>query len=292
MDRYVSVIIPTYNRENTIKRSIESVLNQTHKFLEVIIVDDNSDDNTKEKIDEIKDKRIRYIKLEKNSGANFARNVGIELASYELIAFQDSDDEWNRDKLEVQLKIMEEKKIDFIATSYNQYVKDKFNTIVPIYRIENNYLENILLSNFIGTVTLLVKKDILLKEKFNEKLPRYQDYELAIRLISKYRGFFLNLPTVNAYIQENSISKSLEKAIISLKKILVIHRKLYKKNSKILSLKYLEIYKITVLLKREDKKYLFLSLRKNKNIKNIIYLILYLTKLNNLYRIKESVNLK
>lgn len=283
-NKYVSVIIPTYNREKTIERAIKSVLNQTHCNLELIIVDDCSQDNTEEIIKEISDERIRYLKLEKNSGANYARNKGIELSKYDLIAFQDSDDVWHEDKLEKQLKIMYEKKVDFIATSYNQFVNNEYRRIVPKEKIQANYLERILISNFIGTVTLLVKKGILIKEKFNNELPRLQDYELAIRLVKNYKGYFLNTPTVDAYIQDDSISKNYEKYFIAIKKILDIHFDLFKKNKKILSLKYLEIYQISIILNNPKDEYLFLSLKTNINYKNLIFLLLKYLKCNFIYK--------
>lgn len=269
--KYVSVIIPTYNRATTVKRAVESVLKQTYKLLEVIIIDDNSSDNTEEIIKKIDDERIRYIKLEKNRGANFARNIGVELAKYEIIAFQDSDDEWHEDKLEIQMKYMQNEEIDFVATSYNQFINEKFKMVVPSIKIKDKYLERILKSNFIGTGTLVIKKEIILNEKFNIELPRLQDYELAIRLILKYKGKFLNIPKVNAYIQNNSISNNNEKLLLAMKKIVKINRKIYRKNRKLLSRKYLEIYRISMKINTYEKKYLYLSLRYNLEIKNVLF---------------------
>ena len=290
MEEYISVVIPTYNREKTIKRSIDSVLKQTHKFLEVIIVDDHSTDNTEKIVKKITDERIRYVKLEKNEGANYARNKGIELAKYDLIAFQDSDDEWLEDKLKIQLKYLKQNNLDFVASSYNQYINDMFNSVIPIKKVEANYLEKILISNFVGTVTILIKKEILIKEKFNINLPRLQDYELSIRLFSRYKGKFINIPMVNAYVQEDSISKDLEKYDIAINKILRIHLSLFKKNKKILSIKYLELYKLGILLDKNREKYLYLSLRSNKNIKNIIFLLIKILYFFKIY--KKYIKLK
>lgn len=99
----VSVIIPTYNRGRLILDSVNSVLNQTYKNIELIVVDDCSTDDTKEVIESIKDSHIKYIKLEKNSGACIARNRGIEKSTGEFIAFNDSDDLWIPEKICRQL---------------------------------------------------------------------------------------------------------------------------------------------------------------------------------------------
>lgn len=96
----ISVIIPVYNRENTIRRSVLSVLNQSVSNIEVLVVDDCSNDNTINILKKLKDSRLKIIELEKNRGANFARNIGIDLAIGDYISFQDSDDFWLPTKLE------------------------------------------------------------------------------------------------------------------------------------------------------------------------------------------------
>lgn len=103
MDR-ISVIIPTYNRCDKLQKSIDSVLRQTYSNIEVLIVDDGSTDNTENLVCNISDKRVRYIKLEKNQGVANARNEGVLHATSELIAFHDSDDLWRPEKLEKQME--------------------------------------------------------------------------------------------------------------------------------------------------------------------------------------------
>ena len=110
----ISVVIPSYNRENTISNSIESVLKQTYSDIEVIVVDDGSTDKTEDIVKGIGDNRIRYIKLEKNSGACVARNIGIMNANGSYIAFQDSDDIWHPDKLEKQYQAIKKYNADLV----------------------------------------------------------------------------------------------------------------------------------------------------------------------------------
>ena len=86
----ITVIIPTYNRKKLVNKAIKSVLNQTYSNIEIIVIDDCSTDNSENEIKKIKDTRIRYIKLRKRKGANYARNRGILKASGEFISFLDS----------------------------------------------------------------------------------------------------------------------------------------------------------------------------------------------------------
>ena len=89
----ISVVIPLYNKEKQIKRTIQSVLTQTFQDFEIVIVNDGSTDNSTIEVEKIKDSRIRLIHQE-NAGVSAARNKGIEEAKYELIALLDADDEW------------------------------------------------------------------------------------------------------------------------------------------------------------------------------------------------------
>lgn len=99
-EKYVSVIIPTYNRSQILLKAIESVLNQTYQYFEIIVVDDGATDNIEEMVSQVKDLRIKYIKLSENMGPSYARNMGIKYSKYNYIAFVDSYDIWHKEKLE------------------------------------------------------------------------------------------------------------------------------------------------------------------------------------------------
>ncbi len=102
----ISVIIPTYNRETKLLMSVESVLSQSYRDIEIIIVDDGSTDHTEDAVRLLKDSRIRYIRHPRNLGASKARNTGVINANGEYVAFHDSDDVWHADKLEEELKAL------------------------------------------------------------------------------------------------------------------------------------------------------------------------------------------
>ena len=129
----ISIIIPTYNREKLIYKSIESVLNQTYKNLELLVIEDGSNDNTKKEIYQLKDNRIRYIKLRKNKGANYARNLGIIKSVGEYIAFLDSDDIYCFNKIEKQIKNIEKNKsnFDFCKVIIHINKSKEFNFTLP-----------------------------------------------------------------------------------------------------------------------------------------------------------------
>lgn len=120
MDDLVSIIMPSYNTGQYISKAVQSVLNQTYKNWELIIVDDCSTDNTDEAAARYKDERIRYHKNEKNSGAAVSRNYALQMAKGKWIAFLDSDDIWFPDKLEKQIKFMENNSFHFSYTEYEE----------------------------------------------------------------------------------------------------------------------------------------------------------------------------
>ena len=124
----VTVIIPAFNAKGTISESIQSVLCQSYQNFEIIIIDDGSTDGTSEYIINIfHDSRI-IIKSIKNSGVAEARNTGMKLASGNFIAFLDSDDIWEKNKLERQISFMKERDISFSFTAY-QIIDQKENII-------------------------------------------------------------------------------------------------------------------------------------------------------------------
>lgn len=212
MRELVSVVIPVYNRELTIERAVRSVLNQDYDNLEVIVVDDGSNDGTVDVVKSIKDERVRII-LGMRRGACYARNLGIANSKGSFIAFQDSDDEWCSNKLSVQIQYMQREGL--LACFCPYYLYDGADvTIVPDNnkRIElgKGYLKNILKnSNVIGTPTLVLSREalkLLGGSIFDESIPRMQDYELVIRLVQLTDIGYIDEPLVKAYRMEECIT--------------------------------------------------------------------------------------
>lgn len=181
----VSVIIPTYNRSELLKKAVESLENQSHQNFEIIIIDDCSTDDTAEVVRGMNDERIIYLKHSINKGGSEARNTGIKKATGNFIGFLDSDDQWLPDKLEKQLKQFEGRP-DVGVVYTGVQVVDEHNLptrkIVPEYRGE--ILPKLFESNCIDTTSsVLVKREVLDQVKgFDAGLPSCQDWDLYIRL--------------------------------------------------------------------------------------------------------------
>lgn len=242
----ISVIIPVYNREKTIERAIRSVLNQTYRDLELIVVDDGSSDKTMEIVESIKDERLIPYRLKKNSGACVARNKGIELARGEYIAFQDSDDEWLPEKAENQLKVM---KANNAMISFCQFKRhdEKGESVFPNIAAGFISREKLLRESIVSTQTIIGKRECFSQIKFDPQMPRMQDYDICIRLSEKYNFYFVDKPLVNMYVQRDSISTNWNKLLIALEMIFAKYGQVIKQN------KHMDFYQTRYLALAKEK---------------------------------------
>lgn len=159
----ISIITPVYNSERFIEQTIRSVIEQTYKNWELILIDDCSTDKSYEIIKKYlcKEKRIKYIRLEKNSGAAVARNIGIQNAEGRFIAFLDSDDIWKANKLEKQIDFMLKNNIGFSFTSY-EIIDEYGNNLNKIIKVPKIIDYNGLFKNtIIGCLTVMIDKEII-----------------------------------------------------------------------------------------------------------------------------------
>jgi glycosyltransferase involved in cell wall biosynthesis len=242
----VSVVIPTYNRAHLIGRVIDGVLDQTYEDFEIIVVDDGSSDNTEEVVRSLKDKRIRYIRHEKNKGAPAARNTGIRTANGEYIAFQDSDDEWVPEKLEKQMKFFENapQEVGVVYTGFLRIVNG-WGGYIPypwVTKKEGDIHKELLKGSFITTPSIVVRKECFAKAgMFDERLPRLQDYELVLRLSKYYEFRFIDEPLLKSPYTADSLSSSEAARIRALKIILTKHLADFMEDEKSLSKYYFGI---------------------------------------------------
>ena len=153
----VSIVTPVFNGEKTIAKTIESVLNQTFNDFEMVIVDDRSTDKTADIIKKYqeKDKRIKYYLLEKKGGASAARNLAIKKATGRYIAFLDGDDLWYPEKLEKQIKFMQDNDYAFSYTDY-EYIDDDGNKLNILRKCPKKMTyHRMLLGDSVGCLTVI-----------------------------------------------------------------------------------------------------------------------------------------
>lgn len=216
----ISVILPTHNRRELLLRAIDSVLRQTHRELELIVVDDASTDGTQSAVLEIADERLRYVRLPENAGACAARNRGLDMARGEYIAFQDSDDVFQEDKLEKQLACLEESGADVTACAMNRIRWDGVQEAFPP-NAENRELSfrELLLENLCSTQCILGRAEVFREVRFDEGLPRLQDWDLMLRIARRYRVMLDARPLVEVYLQPDSISQKPRLLLTALKRL-------------------------------------------------------------------------
>ncbi|ALF54790.1 family 2 glycosyl transferase [Nostoc piscinale CENA21] len=210
----VSVIVPTFNRANLLPRAISSILQQTLSNFELIIVDDGSTDNTAEVVKEFTDPRIKFLPLGKNYGGSYARNQGIKAASTELIAFLDSDDEWLAEKLELQVKRLQESDDPLATVVYclGYECVEGQRKIPSLHLHEGDVFDNLLRGWLPPTTSLfMVKRSALLEVNgFDESLPSFQDYDLWLSLAAANNHFLaVDQPLIIRYFHDQQIRGNL-----------------------------------------------------------------------------------
>jgi glycosyltransferase involved in cell wall biosynthesis len=213
----VSVIIPTYNRANSIHQSIQSVLNQTYKNIELIIVDDGSTDSTMNTLEKY-GKQLKAV-YQKNQGPSYSRNYGVSLSSGEFIAFLDSDDTWEPTKIENQVQLL-----DLcgrfvpccICNAVMRNSKGKTTTLFKLTNINPRSPSGILLNptEILATRFILFNQTAIVRRKsfeaiggFNENLNILEDYDIALRLSSEGPWAYIDRLLVKKNESDHSLGK-------------------------------------------------------------------------------------
>jgi len=196
----ISVVIPSYNRKDFLKRSIDSAINQTKKPLEIIVVDDGSTDGTETMI-KIDYDFVKFIK-QKNKGVSAARNIGIKVSIGEWICFLDSDDEWKKDKLEKQINAMKSNPGYKFFHSNEIWIKNglRINQKKKHKKYGGDIFNKCLDMCRISPSSVMIDKTVFDEVgNFNEALVVCEDYELWLRICDKYRVFFIDEPLIIKY---------------------------------------------------------------------------------------------
>ncbi len=227
----VSVIIPTYNRAKFLPRALESVLRQTYRDFEIIIVDDGSTDNTKEIVESyinlqtrqpVNPLTIRYV-YQENKGPGAARNTGIKQARGEYIAFLDSDDMWSQERLEKTVNYIEIHNFDWVCTASYRVMETNGEKEKEPYYIQSDFLDssgkelNLLKNGLfffssvpIYLISLLIRKNCFEKVGFFDETFRIgEDFDMFLRFEeNNLRGGYLNEPLSIYRINQTSITQS------------------------------------------------------------------------------------
>ncbi len=196
----ISVIIPTYNRKHTLQRAIDSVLAQTFKPYEIIIVDDGSKDGTKEWLLQ-NYPSVQYIH-QPNNGVSSARNKGIQISQGSWIALLDSDDEWMPEKLEYQSRFIEVNRNSSFCHTNEIWIRNgvRVNQMKKHKKYGGDIFKHCLDICRISPSSSIIKKDVFEEVgAFDESLTVCEDYDLWLRVTAKFNILFLDEPLIKKY---------------------------------------------------------------------------------------------
>jgi glycosyltransferase involved in cell wall biosynthesis len=207
MTNTISVIIPTYNRVDTLHRAVKSVLNQTYPISEIIICDDGSDDDSFESISSLNSPIVRWINCGRNGRPAIPRNIGIKESKSSWIAFLDSDDEWLPDKIKKQFDVLlDENCLAVCSNAYRIINEINHGPYLNILQKKIGF-DSLLHTNFIICSSVLIHKSLINKiPGFSEveDLRTGQDYDLWLKISVHSNFYYVNTPLLKYYDNPNN----------------------------------------------------------------------------------------
>ncbi|MGL5633635.1 MAG: glycosyltransferase [Sarcina sp.] len=277
----ISVIMPVYNGEKHIKVSIESIIKQTYQNLELLVIDDGSTDKTKEIVMNFEDNRIKYF-YQSNSGQAVAKNLGIENAVGDYIAFIDSDDIYIEMKLELQKKYLEDNKnIGCVYTNIEVFEDNKGNYILSSeveFSKREDFLASILFRQIVpNPIALMIKKESLGSIRFDKKYRYAEDYKFTIELAKQMSFGYLDK---NLYLyrrHDSNVTNNHQKQVnaeISVIKELGINKikEIVSKSNFSEKEKSVLLAKILLKINENEEAYKILRKIENKDAYNYFYM--------------------
>jgi len=222
----VSIIVPTYNRGEIISDTIVNLLSQTYKNIEIIIVDDGSNDNTEGVVREYTNGNVKYFRVYTNKGPAYARNLGIKKSQGKYIAFQDSDDKWLPSKISCQVNALENTNASVICIRGIRVEGDQ-SSVWPPSKYYNTGVKpehQILHKNFITPLAILAERESIVNiGGFDESFPAFEEWDFAIRLIEESNPLFINDVLFVSNKRNDALSNSSYKMANGREKILLKH---------------------------------------------------------------------
>lgn len=222
----ISVIIPTYNNQNTILETIESIQKQSYSDLEILVINDGSTDKTLEVLKTVTDERLKIFSYE-NGGVSVARNRGISLAKGKYIAFIDADDLWTVDKLELQLMALQKNPKAGLAYSWTLIMNEngeQFHSCEPVL-FEGNVYAQLLTRNFLispSSNILVSQKALKSVGEFDPNLRYSEDWDLCLRLARNWD--FVVVPKYQIFYRQSLASASSNIEAFEKSKLAIIER--------------------------------------------------------------------
>ncbi len=193
----VSVIVPTYNRASWLGETLRSVVNQSFKDFELIVVDDGSIDNTSQVMQSFPS--AQYFAMEKNCGVSKARNLGLDYAKGEFICFLDSDDLWDERKLEVQLHWMKNNIDSQVCYTNEIWIRNgvRVNPMNKHRKYTGDIFRHCLALCIVSPSSVMLRKGLFDEVgNFDESLPACEDYDLWLRVAVEYAFHFIEEPLI------------------------------------------------------------------------------------------------
>jgi glycosyltransferase involved in cell wall biosynthesis len=210
----ISVIIPVYNGEKTIRETIDSVLNQTFQDFELIVINDGSQDTTVEIVEGIQDPRLKLFSYP-NAGQAMSRNRGFSHAVGEYISFLDADDLWTPDKLDAQLKALQENPQAAVAYSWTNYIDESGQYLRQgsYVKVSGDVFKNLLVVNFLenGSNPLIRAKALAEVGGFDGSLTAAEDWDMWLRLAARYHFVAVPSPQILYRVSATSSSANVSK---------------------------------------------------------------------------------
>lgn len=261
----VSIIIPTYNRRHLIVETLDSIIAQTYKNWECIVVDDGSTDNTNEVMEAYckTHKGFQYHQRPNNKpkGANACRNYGYELSKGDYIQWFDSDDLMHRDTLKIKWKYALENNADIVIATHTteKTINIPEIPVIECFESATFYIDYILGKKPVITNDVYIKKEVIKNHRFDENLHKAQEYEFFTRLFEqKLRYCFIDIPLTIYRESENSISKQTSKGnVAQVESLIYLSKKMQQRHQ--------DNPKIVERAKRQGRK-MYKSLLKQKQI--------------------------
>ncbi len=280
----VSVSLPAYNRAQVIGPSIQSILDQSLRDFELIIVDDGSDDNLEEVIKSFNDPRVRFVRHKENKGPYAARNTGIRESRGTYLAFQDSDDIWHPKILEEAVALLADSSSS-VGGVYSRWRKifldGSVSNIPPLdysHATSGWLVKNFLRADYFITMQALVIKKSAVETcgLFDESFPVFGDADFCIRFSTRFELIFNPHVRVTIPLSKDSISRNTRKRLVSREKIFLKYPDLYRRDSDIFAQNAYRLGKSFEGFGEKEKARTYLRMAAQTRPLNARYVISYL----------------